>query len=90
MEVVLLHFQADPVTYRELIRKFKRCDVSLTLTHNRYEATSDAYDVDSVPRLLMIDTPGRVRGTYNGHSEAAIPNSGGAADRLLGEVWSPK
>lgn len=88
MEVVLVNFQEPPRTYREIVRKLK--GLTLTLTHDRDGAISEAYGVTSIPRLFMVDKDGRLGWTHSGYSEASIPKIAAAADRLLSEPWSPE
>lgn len=88
LEVVLVNFKEPPQTYREIVRKLKRA--TLTLTHDRDGTISDAYTVDSVPRLFMIDKAGRVGWTHYGYSEESLPKIGAAVDRLLAEPWQPE
>lgn len=88
MEVVVVNFQEPPRTYRDIVRKLR--GLTVTLTHDRDGAISEAYGVTSVPRLFMIDKSGRLGWTYNGHSEAAIPRIEAAANRLLAEPWQPE
>lgn len=85
MEVVVVNFQEPPRTYRDIVRKLR--GLTVTLTHDRDGAISEAYGVTSVPRLFMVDKAGRLGWTYSGHSEAAIPKIEAAANRLLAEPW---
>jgi thiol-disulfide isomerase/thioredoxin len=88
MEVVVVNFKEPPRTYRDLVRKLR--GLTVTLTHDRDGAISEAYGVTAVPRLFMVDKAGRLGWTYDGHSEAAIPKIEAAANRLLAEPWSPE
>lgn len=85
LEVVLVNFQEPRSTYREIARKLK--GTKLTVTYDRNGAISDAYGVDSVPRLFMIAKDGRVGWTHSGYSDESLPRIGAAVDRLLAEPW---
>jgi len=87
LEVVLVNFKEPPQTYREIVRKLR--GASLTLTHDRNGSISDAYTVDAVPRLFVIDKAGRLAWMHAGYSEASLPKIGAALDRLLAEPWEP-
>lgn len=85
LEVVVVNYQEPPRTYRELVRKFR--GLTVTLTHDRDGAISQAYGVTAVPRIVMVDKAGRVGWTHSGHSEAAIPKIEAAVNRLLAASW---
>lgn len=87
LEVVLVNFQEPRSTYREIARKLK--GAMLTVTYDRDGSISDAYGVDSVPKLFVIAKDGRVGWTHSGYSEESIPRIGAALDRLLAEPWPP-
>jgi thiol-disulfide isomerase/thioredoxin len=88
MEVVVVNYQEPPRTYRDIVRKLR--GLTVTLTHDRDGAISEAFGVTAVPHLFMVDKAGRLGWTYNGHSEAAIPKIEAAVNRLLAEPWPPK
>lgn len=88
LEVVLVNYQEPPQTYREIVRKLRKS--LLTLTHDRDGAISEAYSVNSVPRLYMVDKAGQLGWTYFGFSNEDLPEIGANVDRLLAEPWQPE
>ncbi|WP_187775836.1 TlpA family protein disulfide reductase [Luteimonas suaedae] len=81
MDVVVVNFKESPRTYRTLLRQLRK--LTVTMTHDRDGAISDAFGVQAVPRLFMIDRAGRLAYTHNGYSESSIQEIAEAADRLL-------
>jgi thiol-disulfide isomerase/thioredoxin len=81
MEVVAVNLKEHPRTYRAILRQLK--DVGLTMTHDRDGAIAEAYGVEAVPRLFMVDKAGRLAYVHSGYSEAALPKIVDAANALL-------
>lgn len=88
LEVVLVNFKEPPQTYREIVRKLRKS--SLTLTHDRDGAISEAYSVTSVPQLYMVSKAGELGWKYVGFSIEDLPKIGANVDRLLAEQWQPE
>lgn len=81
MEVVAINLKEPPRTYRSIMRQLK--DVGLTMTHDRDGDIADAFGVEAVPRLFMIDKGGRVAYLHTGYSEDSLPMIVEAANALL-------
>lgn len=71
MRVVIVNFKEDTQTYRAVLRQAR--DSSVTWTHDRTGAVSDAYGVSSVPNTFIIDKGGRVANIRRGYSEESFP-----------------
>lgn len=83
MEVVAINLKEGPRTYRSILRQLK--DVGLTMTHDRDGDIADAFGVEAVPRLFMIDKSGRLAYVHSGYSEASLSKIVAKANELLRE-----
>ncbi|WP_407353084.1 TlpA family protein disulfide reductase [Luteimonas sp. R10] len=83
----VINFKEPPRTYRAILRQLRA--LTVTMTHDRDGAISDAYGVEAVPRLFMVDRAGRLAYTHNGYSESSIQEIAKAADRLLAQAEEP-
>lgn len=81
MEVVAINLEEPPRTYRAIMRQLE--DVGLTMTHDRDGTIADAFGVEAVPRLFMIDKAGRLAYLHTGYSEDSLPMIVEAANALL-------
>jgi len=81
MEVVAINLKEPPRTYRSIMRQLK--GVGLTMTHDRDGSIADAFGVEAVPRLFMIDKGGRLAYLHTGYSEDSLPMIVEAANALL-------
>lgn len=81
MEVVAINLKEPPRTYRSIMRQLK--DVGLTMTHDRDGDIAEAFGVEAVPRLFMIDKGGRLAYLHTGYSEESLPMIVEAANALL-------
>lgn len=81
MEVVAINFKESPRMYRSMLRQLK--GVGLTMTHDRDGDLSEAFGVEAVPRLFMIDKTGRLAYVHSGYSEESLPRIVEAANLLL-------
>ncbi len=88
LEVVVINYKEPPRAWREIVPKLK--GLTVTMTHDRDGAISEAYAVNAVPRLFMLDKAGRLAWTYNGHFDSSIHKIEAAANRLLSEPWPPR
>lgn len=83
LKVVAVNMKEHPRTYRAIMRQLK--DVGLIMTHDRDGAISDAFDVQAVPRLFMVDKAGRLAYVHSGYSEASLPKIVDKVNELLRE-----
>lgn len=81
MEVVAINLKEPPRTYRAILRQLE--GVGLTMTHDRDGEIADAFGVEAVPRLFMVDKAGRVAYRHTGYSEDSLPLIVEAANALL-------
>jgi thiol-disulfide isomerase/thioredoxin len=70
LEVVAVNYHDDHDVYRELARKLK--DVQLTLTYDGSGRIGDAYGVKVLPYLLIIGKDGKVAFQDTGYDEASL------------------
>ena len=87
MTVVAINYKDDRKVYRALVRGLK--DVQLTMTHDANGAIGKAYDVDGIPRLLMIDREGKVAHVSVGYGTDSLDEIVGAANKLLAQPAAP-
>ena len=78
LQVVAINFREDKREYRALLRKLGK--VALLMTHDT-GPVSEAYGVDTLPNLFLIDAEGKVAFTLNGYDEKSLP---GLVDRING------
>lgn len=83
MEVVAINLKEPPRTYRAILRQLE--DVGLTMTHDKDGRIAEAFGVEAVPRLFMIDKAGRLAYLHTGYSEDSLPMIVEAANALLRE-----
>lgn len=83
LRVVVVNYKEDPATYRAVLRQARASTV--TWTHDRSGAISDAYGVNSVPHTFVIDKAGRVATIHRGYSSESIPAFAALLDELLAE-----
>ena len=55
------------------------------MTHDRDGAIADAFGVEAVPRLFMVDRAGRLAYVHSGYSEDALPRIVAKVNDLLRE-----
>lgn len=70
LQVVAINFKENKREYRRVLHKLG--DVALLMTHDS-GPVSDAYGVDSLPHLFLIDAEGKVAFTLKGYGEASLP-----------------
>ncbi|MFL6592581.1 MAG: TlpA family protein disulfide reductase [Luteimonas sp.] len=70
LQVVAVNYQDDHDVYRELARKLK--DVQLTLTHDASGRIGGAYGVKVLPYLLIIGKDGKVAFQDTGYGEESL------------------
>lgn len=83
VEVVALNVDKDHAKYVAMRRKLKRFELTLTTDDERRAA--DAYGVNGLPHLVMIDKEGRVGYVHVGYSEKQLPAFIDELNELLGE-----
>ena len=81
MEVVAINLKEPPRTYRSIMRQLR--DVGLTMTHDKDGRIAEAFGVEAVPRLFMVDKGGRLAYLHAGYSEDSLPLIVDAANALL-------
>lgn len=87
MEVVAVNLKEPPRTYRAILRQLK--GVGLTMTHDKDGRIAEAFGVEAVPRLFMIDKSGRLAYLHTGYSEESLPMIVEGANALLREPVAP-
>lgn len=83
LEVIVVNFQEPVRDYRRVLRQARSSPV--TWTHDADGAISDAYGVNAVPRLFVIDKYGEVALARAGYSEEQLPALIDAINELLAE-----
>lgn len=86
LRVVLINFKEDISTYRAVLRQTSKSTV--TWTHDRRGAVSDAYGVTSVPRTFIIDKSGKLASIRVGYSDDGLPNLLAMLNELLAEPYA--
>jgi thiol-disulfide isomerase/thioredoxin len=87
LRVVVVNYKEDPATYRAVLRQARASTV--TWTHDRSGAISEAYGVNSVPHTFVIDKAGRVAGIRRGYSQDSLPEFAALLDALLAAPAPP-
>ena len=87
MTVVAINYKDDRKVYRALVRALK--DVQLTMTHDTNGAIGEAYGVEGIPRLLMIDREGKVAYVSVGYDADSLDQIVDAANKLLAQPATP-
>lgn len=83
MRVVVVNFKEDVPTYRAVLRQVR--ESAVTWTHDRSGDVSDAYGVQAVPRMFLVDKAGRVAHVRAGYSEESLPSLVEDLNALLAE-----
>src|SRR5690606_19058417 len=83
LEVIVVNFKEPVRDYRRVLRQARSSPV--TWTHDADGAISDAYGVNAVPRLFVIDKYGEVALARAGYSEEQLPALIDAINELLAE-----
>jgi len=83
LEVIVVNFKEPLRDYRQVLRQARSSPV--TWTHDRDGAISDAYGVNAVPRLFVIDKYGGLALTRAGYSEEQLPALIDTVNELLAE-----
>ncbi len=81
LRVVAINFKESTSLYRQHLGKMK--DMKMTLVHDRNGSLSDAYGVDSLPNMFIIDHEGRVAHVHHGYSKAMLPTIVDEVNALL-------
>ncbi|MDB6164352.1 MAG: Thioredoxin [Xanthomonadaceae bacterium] len=81
VEVVAVNYLDDRDVYRDLLRKFK--GVQLTMTHDGSGAIGKSFGVDSIPRLFVIDQAGKVAYVHAGYGDDSLDRILDAVNTLL-------
>ena len=83
LDVVVVNFQEPPATFRQLVRKLK--DIPVTWAHDRNGEISEAYGVQSVPYLFVIDKRGALAHVARGYSDESAAALAEVVNRLMAE-----
>lgn len=83
LEVVVVNFKEPARDYRQVVRQLRKSVV--TWTHDADGAISDAYGVNAVPRLFVIDRWGDLALVRGGYSQEQLPALVEAVNGLLAE-----
>jgi len=83
LEVILVNFKESARDYRAVRRDLKRSPV--TWTHDADGVISDAYGVEAVPRLFVIDKHGELAFMQPGYSDEMLPQLVDVVNELLAE-----
>ena len=70
LRVVVVNFQEPVSEYRSVRRKLRKS--SVTWTHDRDGALSDAFGVSSVPNMFIFDRDGNLAGVRRGYSDEGV------------------
>lgn len=87
LQVVVVNYKEPVRTYRTLMREFR--GLSVTWTHDGDGAISDAYGVNAVPHLFVVDKYGDLAFTRRGYSEESLPRLVEQINALLAERGPP-
>lgn len=70
LRVVVVNFQEPAHEYRSIRRTLRKS--SVTWTHDRDGALSDAFGVSSVPNMFIFDRDGNLAGIRRGYSDEGV------------------
>jgi thiol-disulfide isomerase/thioredoxin len=70
LKVVAVNFKQDYDAWRVIKRKM--AGLNVTITRDRELDAIEAYEVDSIPRMFMIDKTGHVAYEHSGYGEAML------------------
>jgi len=83
LDVVVVNFKEPTATFRQLVRKLR--DVPVTWAHDKDGSVSDAYGVQSVPYLFLVDKQGKLAYVKRGYSDASVAELAEVVNRLMAE-----
>lgn len=69
--VLLVNWQQDTSTFREIERRLK--DIDLTLISDPHGSIGSQYDVNAIPHMIMVGRDGRIASIHVGYGEGQIP-----------------
>jgi thiol-disulfide isomerase/thioredoxin len=72
LRVVAINYQEDIQLYLQHLKKMQ--GMKMSLVHDRDGRLADAFGVESLPHLFMIDHLGRVAHVHQGYSPKALPD----------------
>ncbi|HRN62977.1 MAG TPA: TlpA disulfide reductase family protein [Luteimonas sp.] len=70
LRVVVVNFKEAPREYRDVRRALRKS--SVTWTHDRDGALSEAFGVSSVPHMFIFDKAGKLHAIRRGYSEESL------------------
>lgn len=71
LEVVAVNFKESRDDFRSVVRANRKLE--LTYVHDQFGRASDAYGVNSLPHMFILDHEGKVAFTHRGYSEESLP-----------------
>ena len=71
LEVIAVNFKEPRDEFRAVVRANRKLE--LTYVHDQQGRTSDAYGVNSLPHMFILDHEGKVAFTHRGYSEESLP-----------------
>ncbi len=88
LRVVAINYQEDISIYHEHLKKMQQ--LKMSIVHDRNGRLSEAFGVESLPHLFMIDHQGRVAHVHQGYSAEALPEIVDEVNALLRAQASAK
>ncbi|HTE41443.1 MAG TPA: TlpA disulfide reductase family protein [Steroidobacteraceae bacterium] len=78
--VVIVNYKEERRVYSQVVKLF--ADYDLVVTHDRDGRISSKFDVDALPRLVIVGKDGKVAAQHRGYNESSLPKLVDEINRL--------
>lgn len=81
LRVIAVNYQEEPDVYVQHLERMR--EMKLSMVHDPDGALADAYGVDGLPQMFLIDHRGRVAHVHQGYEPDALPQIVSEINALL-------
>jgi len=83
LQVIAINYRDDPEPFKYVVKVLK--DLPITILRDPNGKTARKYDVQGIPRMIIIGRDGKVAADHTGYGESMIPELVDQLNELLAE-----